>query len=55
MRSKIKEKKSRLASETVAAAAATLPEPPKADVSSEIPANIVVGSVEHYKELTKQK
>lgn len=57
MRSKIKEKqKTKLANEAATAAATPIvPEPPKVDVSSEMPANIVVGSVEHYKELTKQK
>lgn len=52
MRSKIKEK--RTTQRAVTAQKTEEIEPPKETVP-EIPANVEVGSVEHYKELTKQK
>lgn len=49
MRSKIKEKKAKSSAETKKMETEDVPKPKEA----ELPANVELGSVEHYKELTK--
>lgn len=52
VRSKIKEMKTKSSNDTVTA---TQLDEPNADIVNAVLSKVVVGSVEHYKELTKQK